>query len=73
MSLHRMTKRIRRGDGISPVTIKEPDLYIHPRHIRDRSCECGYPRNPCRIDEKFTEPNRYTGNYCYVEDTPKIY
>jgi len=65
----RNTKRWLRKNGVPNVKIKCPQDYIHPRHIRDRECECGYPRIRCVTGRKWVEGEKeYQGNYCAVLD-----
>ena len=62
----RLTRAAMRGE-VTPVTVNNPQLYVHPRSSRAEQCGCGYPRTPCVVGKKYHgEEEIYRGNYCHV-------
>lgn len=58
----------RHGYQIPPPRVRNPQLYVHPRSLREEQCGCGYPRTPCPVGKTYVEGDEiYRGNYCHVE------
>lgn len=69
--LTRFNDRYRHLHGLPPpVRVRNPQLYFHPRSLREEQCGCGYPRVPCPVGKKYTDEEEisYRGNYCQVEE-----
>ena len=66
--LTRSNKDTRFIPSLSSLRVRNPQLYVHPRSLRDEQCGCGYPRIPCCAGRKYIEGEEiYRGNYCHVE------
>jgi hypothetical protein len=54
--------------NVDSLRVRNPQLFVHPRSLREEQCGCGYPRTPCVAGKKYEdEEDIYRGNYCQRE------